>query len=186
MEPAPDPTRMGLMQQQTNSRLSAYCPINTKINGVPQCPITLSGLKSRDKVIKINGQCYDIYAFKKYLDETEFVRINYERDVNFNDMSEAITQSFSSISTNPNHVKIFDPLRNPIVGEELTSLFFLYNPTGVFTRSEAKQIREASGGGVKNRKNTFHEKLSRKAFTKKKKRRKTRRKTRRNNKNKYK
>jgi hypothetical protein len=163
MEPAPDPTQMGLMQQQTNSRLSEFCIQNTKEKGVPKCPITLLGLKSLDKVIKINRQCYDISAFKKYLDETEFVRINSERDVKFNDMSEAITQSFSSISTNPNHVKIIDPLRNTIVGEELTSLFFLYNPTGVFTRSEAKQIRGA-GGRVKNKKKYF----SRKAFTKKK------------------
>ncbi len=163
MEPATDPTRMGFMQQQTNLTLPEFCIQNTKKKGVPQCPITLSGLKSLDKVIKINEQCYDISAFKKYLDETEFVRINSERDVKFNDMSEAITQSFSSISTNPEHVVIIDPLRNPIVREDLTSLFFLYNPNGVFTRSEAKQIREA-GGRVKNKKKYF----SRKAFTKKK------------------
>ena len=168
MEPAPDPTQMDLLQQQTNSRLSKYCPKNTKINGVPQCPITLSGLKSHDRVIKINGQCYNISAFKKYLDTTEFNRINTERIENnlytFNDMSETITQSFSSISGTTNHVEIVDPLRNPIVGEELTSLFFLYNPNGVFTRSEAVRIRNAGGGKSK--------KKFRKAFTKKKKKKK--------------
>lgn len=158
----------GLFQEQTNSSLSDYCPINSKINGVPQCSITLSGLRSRDKVIKINRQCYDINAFKTYLDTTEFGRINTERiannDLSFNDMSEAITESFSSISTKPDHVKIWDPLRNPIVGEELTSLFFLYNPNGVFTRSEADRIRNAGGGKSK--------KKFRKAFTKKKNKKK--------------
>lgn len=154
----------GLFQEQTNSSLSDYCPINSKINGVPQCSITLSGLRSRDKVIKINRQCYDINAFKTYLDTTEFNRINSGRVVKFNNMSEAITESFSSISTKPDHVEIWDPLRNPIVGEELTFLFSLYNQNGVLTRSEADLIRNADGGKSK--------KKFRKAFTKKKKKKK--------------
>ena len=138
MEPAPD-----------NSILLDHCPNNNYENGYPICIITHEEIKNLNDVIKINGKCYNKKAFNNYLAVTELNIINSVRDEKFNNINEAITQSFTSISDKDDHVKIWDPQRKVIGGEDLQ--YFFFNPVVV---------------GGKSKKNF------RKAFTKKKKKNK--------------
>jgi hypothetical protein len=54
--------------QLTNRTPSEYCDKNSRDgSGLPICPITMKGLKDPAKIIRINGFCYDIAAFVKYI-----------------------------------------------------------------------------------------------------------------------
>lgn len=142
MEPAPD------------NPILLDCPNNNYENGYPICIITHEEIDNPEDVIKINGKCYNKKAFNNYLAVTELNRINSVRVEKFNNINEAITQSFTSISKTTSgdkndHLKIWDPQRRVIEGEDLQ--YFFFNPVVVGGKSKKK---------------------FRKAFTKKKKKKK--------------
>ena len=67
-------------------------------------------------------------------------RINSVRVEKFNNINEAITQSFTSISNKDDHLKIWDPQRRVIGGEDLQ--YFFFNPLVVGGKSK-KKFRKA-------------------------------------------